>query len=169
MRTIDLLVLTSPGEGSLGGVPALLESGTRVTQVWDNSVSDAGDARRDALEAIRRRHIPSSTKSAGDAIQVGANLSVSVLWPPDRGRPAQRDPLVCRLNYGGTAFVFGGAATRESERDLVGQAGRQIECEGPCTDLILQARGGRSALRRAAAPGGAVRRRAVVRAERPAQ
>ena len=131
VRTIDLLILTSPDEKSIGGIPALLGSGIRVTQVWDNPVADAGDARRDALEAIRRRHVPASTAGGGDAIQIGEMLFVSAVWPPPTGPAARRDPLVCRINYGGTAFLFEAPATAEAERDLVGQADRQIECTEP--------------------------------------
>jgi len=143
VRTIDLLILTSPDEASIGGVPALLESGIGVSQVWDNPVADTGEARRDALEAIRRHipHIPSSTANGGDAIQVGQMLFVSAIWPPGSGPASRRDPLVCRINYGGTAFLFEAAATAESERDLISQAGRQIECTGACTDMILQIAG----------------------------
>ena len=135
---IDLLVLMSPEETSIGGVPALLSSGVRVTQVWDNSVSDAGEVRRDTLEAIRRRHIPSSAAGGGDTIQVGEMLFISALWPPATGSAARRDPLICRINYGSTAFIFEGAATEAAEQDLIGQAGPLLECTGPCTDLILQ-------------------------------
>ncbi len=140
VRTIDLLILTSPDEASIGGVPALLGSGIGVSQVWDNPVADAGQPRRDALEAIRRHipHIPSSTANGGDAIQVGQMLFVSAVWPPPAGPASRRDPLVCRINYGGTAFLFEAAATPEAERDLISQAGRQVECTGACTDMILQ-------------------------------
>ena len=138
VRTIDLLILTAPDDASVGGVPALLESGVKVSQVWDNPVEDTGDARRDALEAIRRRHIPSSTANAGDAIQVGEMLFVSAIWPPVTGEAARRDPLVCRINYGSAAFLFEAATTKQAEGDLVGQGKQQIECGGPCTDLVLQ-------------------------------
>ena len=141
--TIDLLILTSPDEASIGGVPALLESGIGVSQVWDNPVADAGEARRDALEAIRRHlpRIPSSIANGGDTIQVGQMLFVSAIWPPDTGQASQRDPVICRINYGGTAFLFEAAATAEAERTLISQAGRQIECTGACTDMILQVAG----------------------------
>ena len=140
VNTIDLLILTSPDEGSIGGVPALLESGVGVSQIWDNPVADAGTARRDALEAIRRHipHIPSSAVGGGDTIQVGQMLFVSAIWPPDAGQASRRDPLVCRINYGATAFLFEASATQVAERDLVSQAGPQIECTGACTDMILQ-------------------------------
>lgn len=141
VQTIDLLIMTSPDKASIGGIPALLESGIGVSQVWDNPVADAGEARRDALEAIRRHipRIPSSAANGGDAIQVGQMLFVSAIWPPGSGQASRRDPLVCRINYGGTAFLFEATATAESEQDLISQAGRQIECTGACTDMILQA------------------------------
>ena len=138
VRAIDLLVLMSPEAASAGGVPALLGS-VPVSQVWDNSVADTGEVRRDALEAIRRHHIPSSVAGAGDTIQVGSRLFVSTLWPPDTGTPARRDPLVCRINYGSTAFLLEAPASAQTERDLISRAGPQVECTGACTDLVLQA------------------------------
>ncbi len=138
VRTIDLLILTSPEETCIGGVPALLGSEITVSRIWDNAVADSGPARREALEAIRRRHIVSSTANSGDTIQVGEMLFVSAIWPPDKGIAAQRDALVCRINYGAIAFVFEASATANAERDLVSQAWPQIECTGPCTDMIVQ-------------------------------
>lgn len=139
VQTIDLLLLTSPEAASVGGIPALLGSGVHVSQVWDEPVADTGEARRAALEAIRRHHIPSSVTSAGDTIQIGARLFVSALWPPETGDASRRDPLLCRINYGSTAFLLEAPATSQSERDLISQAGPQIECVGACTDLVLQA------------------------------
>lgn len=138
VKTIDLLILTSPEETSIGGVPALLSGDITITQVWDNGVADSGDARRQALEAIRRRHIVSSTASGSDTIQIGEMLFVSAIWPPDRAMAPQRDPMICRINYGAAAFLFQAAATAVAERDLVSQAWPQIECSGACTDMIIQ-------------------------------
>ena len=139
VQTIDLLLLMSPDGRSIGGVPALLGSGIPVTQVWDNSVADTGEARRAALEAVRRRHLPSSIAGAGDTLQIGRRLFLSALWPPDRGAAARRDPLLCRINYGSTAFLLEAPATAQAERDLISQASGRIGCENACTDLILQA------------------------------
>ncbi len=138
IKTIDLLILTSPEESSIGGVPALLSSDMAVTQIWDNGVADSGEARRQALEAIRRRHIVSSTANRGDTIQVGEMLFVSAIWPPDKGAAPQRDAMICRINYGATAFLFEAAATSVTERDLVSQAWPQIGCTGPCNDMVVQ-------------------------------
>ena len=139
VRTIDLLLLTSPDTSSTGGVPALLGSDIHVSRIWDNSVADTGEARRDALEAIRRHHVPSSVAGAGDTIQIGARLFVSALWPPDKGEASRRDPLVCRIDYGSTAFLLEAPASVQTERDLISQTGPEIECTGACTDLVLQA------------------------------
>jgi len=139
VQTIDLLLLTSPDAASIGGVPALLGSGVHVSQIWDNPIVDTGEARRAALEAIRRHHIPSSVAGAGDTIQIGARLFVSTLWPPNTGEASRRDPLLCRINYGSTAFLLEAPATAQAERDLISQAGPQVECAGGCTDLVLQA------------------------------
>ena len=139
MQTIDLLLLTSPEPGSAGGVPALLAGGIPVSQVWDNSVADTGETRRAALEAIRRHHVPSSVAGAGDTLQIGSRLFISTLWPPGTGEASRRDPLLCRINYGSTAFLLEAPASAQTERDLISQAGPQIECTGACTDLVLQA------------------------------
>lgn len=139
IQTIDLLILTSPQPGSSGGVPALLAGSVPVSQVWDNSVADTGETRRAALESIRRRHVPSSVAGAGDTLQIGSRLFISTLWPPETGAPFRRDPLLCRINYGSTAFLLEAPASAQTERDLVSQAGPQIECSGACTDLALQA------------------------------
>ncbi|MGI4791595.1 MAG: ComEC/Rec2 family competence protein [Janthinobacterium lividum] len=139
VKTIDLLLLTSPEAASVGGIPALLGSGIYVSQVWDDAVADTGEARRAALEAIRQRHIPSSVAGAGDTIQIGQRLFISALWPPETGDASRRDPLLCRINYGSTAFLLEAPATAEAERDLISQAGSQLECSGACTDLVLQA------------------------------
>ena len=139
IQTIDLLLLTSPDAGSAGGVPALLAGGISVSQIWDNSVADTGETRRAALEAVRRRHVPSSVAGAGDTLQVGSRLFISTLWPPETGAASRRDPLLCRINYGSTAFLLEAPASAQTERDLVSRAGPQIECTGACTDLVLQA------------------------------
>lgn len=136
---IDLLVLLSPDPGSVGGVPALLAGSVPVSQVWDNSVADTRETRRAALEAIRRHHVPSSVAGAGDTIQIGSRLFLSAIWPPGTGDASRRDPLLCRINYGSTAFLLEAPATLQTERDLISQAGPQVACDGVCTDLILQA------------------------------
>ncbi len=138
IQAVDLLLLTSPRAGSAGGVPALLGS-IHVSQVWDNSVADTGGTRRAALEAIRRHHVPSSVAGAGDTLQIGSRLFISALWPPGTGDASRRDPLLCRINYGSTAFLLEAPASSQTERDFISQAGPQMECQGTCTDLVLQA------------------------------
>lgn len=138
IQMIDLLLLTSPDAASAGGVPALL-SAVPVSQVWDNSVADTREVRRAALEAIRHHHVPSSVAGAGDTLQIGSRLFISTLWPPGTGEASRRDPLLCRVNYGSTAFLLEAPASAQAERDLVSQAGPQVECTGVCTDLVLLA------------------------------
>ncbi len=140
VHRVDLLILTSPDPGSLGGVPALMDSGLEVSRIWDNAVPEVSEARRAALEAIRRHRprIPSQTASGGDVIQIGERMSVSALWPPDTGAASRRDPLICRVNYGSTAFVFEGTASAVAETALISQAASRTQCSGACTDLVLQ-------------------------------
>lgn len=144
VRAIDLLVLTSPDEGSIGGVPAILAA-LPVSWVWDNAVAGGGEERRQALEAMRRRHIKSSIVHAGKKLQIGASTFFSVLWPPEHGPRARQDALICQLDFGETRFVFAGAAAGETPGYFVADVGEDLACETQCTDLILQVPDGGSA------------------------
>lgn len=151
VQEIDLLILAAPAESRIGGVPALLDSGLPVRAVWDNAVRDPSLAHRAAVEAIRRRHIPSRIAHAGDA---WANLAV--VWPPENGPSARADALVCRLQYGSTRILLLGSAGGGAESRLVSTAGDALAC-----DLIQTADGGSDAatsleLLRRAGPSAAV-------------
>lgn len=135
VRQIDLLILAAPAASRIGGVPALLDSGLPVRAVWDNAVRDPSQAHRAAVEAIRRRHIPSRIAHAGDA---WANLAVA--WPPENGPSARADALVCRLQYGSTTLLLLGSAGGGAESRLVSSAGEELAC-----DLIQTADGGSDA------------------------
>lgn len=142
VRTVDLLVLTASGEGSLGGVPALLAA-FPVHQVWDSAGESRSEARRAALEAIRRRHVPSKIVHAGDNLQIGAAMLWKVLWPPEHGPASRRDALLLEMDYGLTRFVFAGTASAAAEGGLVTDQGDDLGCTTQCSDLVLEVpRGG---------------------------
>lgn len=137
VRTIDLLVLASPSERSLGGVPAVLAA-FPVGEAWDNAVAGGGEARRLALEAMRRRHIYGHVVQAGKKRQIDGATSWAVLWPPEHGPRARQDALICRMDFGATRFVFAGAATGEGAGALVAEDDDGPACDTGCSDLILQ-------------------------------
>lgn len=134
---IDLLVLASPDERSVGGVPAVLAA-FPVSEAWNNSVADGGAAQLAALEAIRRQHIYGQVVvHAGKKLQIGDATFWSVLWPPEHGPRARRDSLICQMDFGATRFVFAGAASGEGAGALVAEADAP-GCDTRCSDLVLQ-------------------------------
>ncbi len=161
VRTIDLLILSAHGESSIGGVPELLAA-FAVHQVWDSAGEGRGAARQAALEAIRRRHVPSKIVHAGDDLQIGSLMFWKVLWPPEHGPATRRDGLILGMDYGQTRFVFAGTASALAEGALVAEQGTDLGCAEQCSDLVLQApRGGAgdgtsAELLRSAAPSVAV-------------
>lgn len=138
VHSIDLLVLTAPEETSIGGVPALLAGGLPVAQVWDSPTEDVGPARRAALEAIRRRHIPSRTVQGGSKVQVGDRFILSALWPPEDNEEAGQDPLVCRIDYGKTSFVLEGSSESQAENALASEVGSALGSQLQSSDTVLQ-------------------------------
>lgn len=142
VRKIDLLALASSDPKSLGGVPAILNAFPTVA-VWDNAATGNNEARRSALEAIRRRHIPSRTVQAGDNIQIGGATFWTAVWPPAHDPRNRLDSIVYRLNFGETRFLFEGPSRPDGEQYLMAAKGDTLGCDdGGCTDLILQAPAG---------------------------
>ena len=130
IQSLDLLVLASPSAGSIGGVPGLLDGGITVAQVWDNAVADTGDARRDALEALREHSAAILTAHQGIKSPLGAlGVRLSVLWPPARGPRAWADALVCRADYGETGLVLAGPVSGVAENYLVAGVGEALSCD----------------------------------------
>ena len=137
VQKIDLLVLASPNERSVGGVPAVLAA-FPVSQAWDNTVADGGAAQVAALEAMRRQHTDCQIVHAGKKIQIGDAMFWSVLWPQEHGPSARRDALICRMDFGATRFVFAGAASGEGAGALVAEDDDGPGCDTQCSDLVLQ-------------------------------
>jgi competence protein ComEC len=142
VKAIDLLVLTTSAQRSIGGVPALADA-FPIHQVWESADDSPNAARRAALEAIRHHAIPLRVVQAGDNLQVGAATFWKVLWPPEHGPAARRDSLILEMDYGRTRFLFAGTAGERAEDDLVADLGEKLGCTKQYGDLILQApRGG---------------------------
>ncbi len=128
VRSLDLLVLAAPGQGSIGGVPALLDSGIAVTQVWESPSRDAGPTVRAALLAVRRHHIPYRIAHGGDEAAWGGTRLLA-LWPPPQGARGPTDALVCRLDFGNTGLLFAGPADARAVPYLVADAGDALDCD----------------------------------------
>lgn len=145
VQKIDLLVLASPNEQSIGGVPAVLAA-FPVSEAWNNAVTGGSAAQLAALEAIRRQHIYRQVVvHAGKKLQIGDSTFWSVLWPPEHGPRARRDALICQLDFGTTRFVFAGASSGEGAGALAAEDEDGPACDAQCSDLVLQIPGGGAA------------------------
>ena len=142
VQTVDLLVLTSPGARSVGGVPAVLAA-FPARAVWSTGAQGGGQAWRAALEAIGQHRVPLQTRYAGDHIQIGGATFWAAVWPPAQGPRAHRDSVAYQMDFGTTRLLFAGALRPEGEAFLVANRGNALGCDdGTCTDLVLQATAG---------------------------
>ena len=136
VRSLDLLVLAAPTPGSIGGVPALLDGGIAVSQVWENASPDTGPTVQAALLAVRRHRVPSRVARGGD-VAAWASARLTALWPPASGTRGRMDALLCRLDYGDTGFLLAGPADPQAVRYLVADDGEALDC-----DVLQVAAGG---------------------------
>lgn len=123
LAQIDLLVLASPADSSVGGVPALLQANIPIQSVWLDGVANPGDEQTAAVAELQSRHVPVETVYKHEAKTVGVSPMVfQVVWPPRYGPRSTRDAMVCRLDYGGQSCLFLGPLTAASEPYLISGA-----------------------------------------------
>jgi competence protein ComEC len=127
VQDIDLLILTSPRDASIGGVEALTSSGARITSAWmyRDRLSRSGQP---AFRTLRRHGIPVRYAHARDEISFDG-LRLVVLWPPERDIRSRLDALVCRVEYGDDSFLLAGGATSLSEPYWISGLGERLHSE----------------------------------------
>jgi len=122
-RRLDMVILTSPTSGRLPGLIPVLE---RYTVDFVNVGPETGRGslyeRWEALLAARPAGSV-DTLWAGMTWELDNGVTLQTLWPePD----SAGGPLVLRLTYGNTSFLFGGDATAVVEETLVAREGRNL-------------------------------------------
>ena len=137
-RQLDMVILTSPTPGRLTGLIPVLE---RYTVDFVNVGPETGRGtlydRWDALVAAR----PAESVGmlwAGMTWELDTGVTLQTLWPePD----SAGGPLVLRLIYGNTSFLFAGDATAVTEEMLVAREGHNLRSSA----LLLARHGAKTA------------------------
>lgn len=121
-RTVDALFLTHLHLDHTGGVPALLDSGIPIRQVYlpVNAENQRLDAEALAVyELLLSQDIPVSALASGDELRYNRSM-ISVLWPEDQtvrsGHDANDYPLVLSIDLDGFTLLNTADLTGKYER-----------------------------------------------------
>lgn len=129
VATVDLLVLTSNTESSLGSLPQLLAGSIPIRSVWMNAIAGSTLASQHAVLAIHEHQVPIRMVHSGDMDEIGpSETRLSILWPPQAGPYASQDPLVCRVDYANVVFIIGGTSSSASEPNMVSEDSEKLSC-----------------------------------------
>ncbi|MBN2394009.1 MAG: hypothetical protein JXR84_24965, partial [Anaerolineae bacterium] len=139
-RRLDMVILTSPTSGRLPGLIPVLE---RYTVDFVNVSPETGSGnlyeRWDALLAERPAGGVGTlwagmTWELDTGTRAGTGVTLQTLWPEPG---SSGGPLVLRLTYGNTSFLFSGNATTVTEETLVAREGQNLR-----SSMLLLARHG---------------------------
>ncbi len=128
VRQIDVLVGTHPHSDHIGGMPEVIKS-FPVAQVYDSGRVHTSKTYEEYLKLIDAKNIPFALARAGDAIRLGSQVSVQVLWP-DSPRTVldygdlNESSIVLLLAYKDVAFLFTGDAGIKSEQKFLAKVPR---------------------------------------------
>jgi len=139
-RRLDMVILTSPTSGRLPGLIPVLERYTvdfvnvgpetgrgNLYERWDTLLAERPVGSVGTLWAGTTWEL-----DTGDRASTGVTLQT--LWPEPG---SANGPLVLRLTYGNTSFLFGGDATAVTEETLVAREGQNLR-----SSVLLLARHG---------------------------
>lgn len=133
-RRLDMVILTSPTPGRLSGLIPVLE---RYDVDFVNVSPETGRGnlyeRWEALLAARPAGSV-GTLWAGMTWELDTDVTLETLWPEPG---SSGGPLVLRLTYGNTSFLFGGDATVVVEESLVARERHNLR-----SSVLLLARHG---------------------------
>ena len=133
-RRLDMVILTSPTSGRLPGLIPVLE---RYTVDFVNVSPETGRGNLyERWETLLAERAPGSvgTLWAGMTWELDTDITLHALWPEPSSTGG---PLVLRLTYGNTSFLFGGDATTVTEEALVEREGQHLR-----SSVLLLARHG---------------------------
>jgi competence protein ComEC len=133
-RRLDMVILTSPTSGRLQGLIPVLE---RYAVDFVNVSPETGSGNLyERWEALLAERTPGSVGilRAGMTWEIDTGIALQTLWPEPG---SSGGPLVLRLTYGNTSFLFGGDATAITEETLVEREGQNLR-----SSMLLLARHG---------------------------
>ncbi len=124
-HSLDLVVLTHPGEGHLTGLLEVLRR-YQVERVLESGIKSDSAAYKEWLKLVREKGTERTIAHRGQQIKLGDGVKIQVLHPPEvllHGMASDPDnnSVVLRLSYGKASFLLTSDLVREGERVLLGQ------------------------------------------------
>ena len=123
VRSLDMAVLTHPHSDHIGGIREI-GRGVPVRQILDSGFPLGSGVQRRLTDWIRREGIPYRRARAGQVVQLGSEVTIEVLWPPDqymRGTEsdANNNSVVLRIRHGTVRILIAGDLQSDGEARLL--------------------------------------------------
>lgn len=124
-RTIDLMLLTQPQADHITGLIEVLHY-YNVKQVIESGLTANSLIHTQWLKIVEDNKIKHSTGHAGQEINLGNDIIIEILHPPEYLLKSNYDnindnSLVLRLSYNAVSFLFTGDIGEETEWHLISQ------------------------------------------------
>jgi competence protein ComEC len=126
-RTIDLVVLTHPDNAHLNGLIPVLER-YDVQQVLHSPQVCLAAACARWQELLREKGIITRQPLSGTTIDAQGGILLTVIHPSTADLDLEEAPLVLRLDYGQSSFLFAGSATRQAETAMLARR-EPLQCD----------------------------------------
>ena len=111
VERLDYVILSHPHDDHLGGLLAVLEE-FEVGMVLDNGHDHPSPTYERYLELLEEKEIPYHPVRAGDRVDLGDGITLTVLYPqalrPNLRSAQNNNSLLLRLQYGGVRMLFTG-------------------------------------------------------------
>lgn len=122
-RTIDLVILTHPHSDHVDGLLPVLER-YQVNKIFYTGVKSESPDYLLWLDKVEEKAIPMVAVSEKDAVNLGANLTLDILFPfqaltGQETEDLNNTSIVSRLIYGQNSFLLTGDLPAEQENEIL--------------------------------------------------
>lgn len=120
---LDLVVTTHPHADHMGGMSDVLAAFPPKLYL-DNGLPHTTETYTELMKLVEDRNVPYQTALTGNALRLGTEATIEVLFPGDRALRNTRSDLnsnsvVLLLDHGDVEFLFTGDAEEPTEQALV--------------------------------------------------
>ncbi|NLI91419.1 MAG: MBL fold metallo-hydrolase [Peptococcaceae bacterium] len=116
---LDIVVGTHPHEDHIGGLDTVIKN-FDIGQVVMPDKTQTTRTFTDVLTAVQNKGLKITAAKSGVNLDLGKELTVSVLAPVGRSYEDLNDfSVVIRIAFGNTSFLFTGDAGHESETEMI--------------------------------------------------